>query len=182
MSTTLLIRDGLESDIPGCLALDHSYETEFVWQMRLQDNPELREIAFQRERLPRMLENEWPKDEHRLRLALDKDHCLLVAEDREAHEILAYLTMRNDPVYHVANLQDLMVSRPYRRRRIGTRMLNIARNWARQHHLRELTVELQTQNYPGILFSQRAGLAFCGFNDHYFPNQDIAIFFSESLR
>jgi GNAT superfamily N-acetyltransferase len=79
-------------------------------------------------------------------------------------------------------LQDLLVSQAYRRRKIGSRLLNVARNWARQHQLIRLTAELQTMNYPGILFCQRAGLSFCGFNDHYFPNQDIAVFFSESLR
>jgi GNAT superfamily N-acetyltransferase len=182
MSTTLSFRDGLASDIPACMDLDHAYETDFVWQMRFLDNPEQREIIFQRERLPRLLESSWPKAEHRLKLALGKDQCFLVVEDRQAQEIMAYLTMRNDPVYHVANLQDLVVSRPYRRRRIGSRLLQVARSWARQRELRRLTVELQTQNFPGILFCQRAGLTFCGFNDHYFPNQDIAVFFSESLR
>lgn len=182
MSTTLLIRDGLRSDIAACLELDHSYETDYVWQMRLQDSPEQRQIVFQRERLPRTLETEWPKSEHRLQLGLDKQQCFLVAEDRQAGEVLAYLTLRNDPVYHQASLQDLIVSRPFRRRKIGGRLLNVARNWARQQQLRRLMAELQTQNYPGIMFCQRAGLGFCGFNDHYFPNQDIAIFFSESLR
>lgn len=182
MASSLTFRDGTRSDIAACLALDHSYETDFVWQMRIEDNPEQRQISFQRERLPRTLDAEWPKSEHRLQLALDKQQCFLVAQFSDDKEIVAYLSMRSDPVYHQARLQDLLVSRPYRRHKVGSGLLNIARNWARQHQLTRLVAELQTQNYPGIVFCQRSGFSFSGFNDQYFPNQDIAIFFSEALR
>jgi GNAT superfamily N-acetyltransferase len=182
MSTTLLIRDGLSTDLPACLELDHRYATEFVWQMRLAADSDPYHIAFQRERLPRALETEWPADEQRIRLALPSDQCFLVAENRDESTILGYVTMQSDHVYHIARLQDLVVGQPYRRNRIGTRLLNVARKWAVQQHLTRLTAEIQTQNYPAILFCQRSGLTFCGFNDHYFPNQDIAVFFSENLR
>jgi GNAT superfamily N-acetyltransferase len=90
--------------------------------------------------------------------------------------------MRSDPIYKIAHIHDLVVSQPYRRKRIGSRLLNVARQWARDHHLVQIMAEMQTKNYPGILFCQQAGLEFCGFNDHYFPNQDIAVFFSQTLR
>jgi hypothetical protein len=45
-----------------------------------------------------------------------------------------------------------------------------------------MTIEIQTKNYPGIIFCQQRGFAFCGFNDRLFPNQDIAVFFSQALR
>ncbi|MBZ0301600.1 MAG: GNAT family N-acetyltransferase [Anaerolineae bacterium] len=184
MSTTLsfLIRDGVSSDIPACLSLDHTYDTEYVWQMRLHEDIDLRQIVFQAERLPRTLEATYPADEHRLRLALPTEECFLVVESRDQHEILGYLTLRSDPVYYQARLQDLVVSRPYRRNRIGTRLLAVARQWARQHELTRITAEVQTPNYPAIQFCQHTGLTFCGFNDHYFPNRDIAIFFTEALR
>lgn len=184
MSTILgvLIRDGVSSDIPACLALDHSYETEYVWQMRLNEEGDQHQVIFQTERLPRVLETTWPVDENRLILALPPEQCFLVVENRETHDLLGYLTMRHDPVYRMAYLHDLVISQPYRRRRIGTRLLNIARHWAKHRQLERLTAQLQTQNYPAILFCQHSGLTFCGFNDHYFPNRDIAIFFTEPLR
>ncbi len=182
MATTLLFRDGLKSDLPACLELDHSYETEYVWQMRLHSEGDQQQIAFQRERLPRMLAAIWPINEQRLQLALAPEQCFLIVEDRDNHEILGYLTMRPDPVYRVARLQDVVVDRDLRRQKIGTRLLNVARKWASQQQLNLITAELQTQNYPGILFCQASGLTFCGFNDHYFPNQDIAVFFTETLR
>jgi GNAT superfamily N-acetyltransferase len=184
MSSTLgvLIRDGISSDIPACLALDHTYESEYVWQMRVHEDGDQRQIIFQTERLPRILETTWPPDENRLMLALPPEQCFLVVENRETHDLLGYLTMRHEPVYQTAVLHDLVISEPYRRRGIATRLLGIARHWAKHRQLVRLTAPLQTQNYPGILFCQHAGLTFCGYNDHYFPNRDIAVFFTESLR
>lgn len=184
MPTTFsfLIRDGMESDIGGCLALDHSYETDYVWQMNIREEASQWEVQFKTDRLPRTMQVIYPIDERRLRLSLPPDQCFLVAVGRDQPEALGYLTMRNDPVYKVARMTDLVVSRPYRSHRIATRLLNVARQWAREHDLAQMTMEIQTKNYPGIMFCQQRGFVFCGFNDRLFPNQDIAVFFSQSLR
>jgi GNAT superfamily N-acetyltransferase len=184
MSTSLgfVIRDGLETDIPACLGLDHHYSTEFVWQMNIEERAGQWNIAFNTQRLPRTLEALYEADEHRLRLALPGEQCFLVAVAKDSPDILGYLTMRHDPVYRAAWIQDVVVSYPYRRRRIGTRLVNIARQWAKEHGLIQVTIENNTQNYPGIAFCQQLGFKFCGFDDQYFPNQDIAVFFSQSLR
>jgi GNAT superfamily N-acetyltransferase len=184
MSTTLgfLIRDGLAIDIPDCLALDHLYRTDYVWQMSIAEESGGWRIGFKTERLPRPMEIDYPSDEGRLQSVLPAEHCFLVAISRDQSEIMGYLAMRNNPVYAVAQVHDLVVSRPYRGKHIATRLLNVARQWARERHLVRLTIEVQTKNHPGILFCQQSGLEFCGFNDQYFPNQDIAVFFSQSLR
>jgi GNAT superfamily N-acetyltransferase len=184
MSTSLgfVIRDSLESDVPACLQLDHHYETEHVWQMDIKEHTGQWAITFNKQRLPRTLEAIYSADEHRLRLALPREHCFLIAVAKDSPEILGYMTMRQDKVYGTAWIQDVVVSYPYRRRRIGTRLVNIARQWAKEHGLIQMTTENTTQNYPGIAFCQQLGFKFCGFNDQYFPSQDIAVFFSQSLR
>jgi hypothetical protein len=58
----------------------------------------------------------------------------------------------------------------------------VARKWAMEQNLVRITVETQTKNYPCIKLCQKAGLEFCGFNDQYFQNKDIALLFSQSLR
>lgn len=184
MSTTLsfLIRDGLESDIPACLQLDHDCETEHVWQMNLFEEIGQWQVSFRTERLPRAMTVKYPVDERRLKLATESEQCFLVAVDRESGVVIGYLTMHSLLPHRIALVQDLIVSRPYRGRHIGTRLLNVARVWAREQKLQRLTIETQTKNYPGIAFCQQAGLGFCGFNDRYFENEDIAVFFSQSLR
>lgn len=180
--SSFLIRDGLESDIEACLALDHSSITENVWQMNIQQGTDQWQILFKTERLPRSMEVFHRSDVARLRLALADDQCFLVSVARDNEDILGYLTMRNDPVHHIALVQDIVIMPTFRRHRIATRLLNVAKQWAREtDHLR-LAIETQTKNYPSIKFCQSNGLNFCGFNDHYFPNGDIAVFFTQSLR
>src|SRR5215468_2759595 len=114
-SLSFLIRDGLESDITACLELDHHYETDLVWQMTVDEKPGQWQIGFLNQHLPRTLETEYHPSAERLRLALPANQCFLVAVTREASEPLGYLTMRNDPVYGIARIHDLVVSLPYRR-------------------------------------------------------------------
>lgn len=185
MNTSLgfLIRDGLESDIDACLALDHSYITDYVWQMHTDENgDESRQISFKTQRLPRSLESVYEVDERRLRLTLPAEHSFVVAVEKTSGDLLGYLTMRNDPAYQIGWLQDVVVSAPYRHGRIGSRLVNIARIWAKEHGLIQVTAEVHTRNYPAIAFCQQVGFKFCGFNDRYFPNHDIAVFFTQPVR
>ncbi len=182
MISGFVIRDGLEHDIPICLELDHHYQTDFVWQMNIAETSGQWQITFKTERLPRTLETAYTPNTERLQLALPAEQCFLVAAARDGDEVLGYLTMRNDPVYRVALIQDIVVSQPYRHHRIATRLVGVARQWAKEHNLIQMTIECLTQNYPGITFCQQAGFKFCGYNDQYYPNHDIAIFFSQALR
>lgn len=183
--TTLnfLIRDGLDVDIAGCIALDHSYETDYVWQMHIHgEDGQQWEILFKRERLPRTMSISRTADEKRLRAALTPEQCLLIATKRDEPVVLGYLAMYNDHAHQFGLIHDLVVSQPYRRYGIATRLVSAARQWAKEHGLPRLMIETQTKNYPGIAFCQQTGFSFCGFNDRYFLNQDIAVFFSLSLR
>ncbi|HVU09650.1 MAG TPA: GNAT family N-acetyltransferase [Phototrophicaceae bacterium] len=184
MSATLsfVIRDGLESDILGCLRLDHSYETDYVWQVQVSDE-DGRRIDLKPEHLPRPVSVDYPVEEARFHPVLRADQCFLVATTRDDEpEVIAYLTMHADPLYRLGVVKDLVVSRPYRRQKIGTRLLKIAAVWAKEHQLTSVMIETQTKNFPSIRFCEAAGFVFCGYNDRYFPNRDIAVFFSQSVR
>jgi ribosomal-protein-alanine N-acetyltransferase len=185
MSATVnfVIRDGLASDIPDCLLLDHGYETEQVWQMQINNEDGHRRIDFRTERLPRALQATYPSSEERLYAGLLPDQCYLVATTRdEEPEIIGYLKMHANRLHRIGEVQDVVVERHYRRKGIAGRMVKIAAMWAREHQLHHLQIEVQTKNYPGIRFSEATGFSFCGFNDRYFPNRDIAVFFTQSLR
>jgi GNAT superfamily N-acetyltransferase len=180
-----VIRDGAADDIPACLALDHTGETDMVLQMQmLQPEPNLWQISLQVERLPRKIDLVIEPNEARLRAALPPDRCFLVAARRlpDGSEPLGYLVMRPDTLDGIAMITDLIVSRPFRRAGIGSRLLNVARRWAREAGIHRLMIATPTKNYPGIRFCQESGLTFCGFNDRYYPNQDIAVFFSQTVR
>ncbi len=182
MASGFLIRDGLPSDIPACLALDHTYQTDFIWQVNITENHGDWQINLTTQRLPRTVDLMHNASEDRLRQALPRQQGFLVAISKDDNDLLGYVALYNDEAHDIAWMQDIVVSRPYRRHHIATRLLNVARAWAKEQGRSRLMVETRTQNYPAIAFCQQSGLKFCGFNDHYFINQDIAVFFCQSLR
>lgn len=181
-SLRVLIRDGLATDIPPCLELDADFETERVWQMHVQPETSGLGILFRPERLPREMIVPYEASQSRLKLALDRDHCFLVALEKNSDTLLGYLTLRADPVHKIGQIQDIVVTREFRRCGIGSRLLRAASAWASEKALSQITVETQTKNYPAIQFCEKHELRFCGFNDQYFRNGDIAVFFSRHLR
>lgn len=181
-SFNFVIRDAVALDIDACLALDHSYETEYVWRMVMQETSDGYQISFRKERLPRANEFTHPNDDLRLRLALPREICYLVAIGKDDPLVLGYLTLRPDPIHKIGLIQDIVVSRQFRSSGIGTRLLGVARRWAQEHEAEQLMVEVATKNFPAIQFLQNQGLRFCGFNDLYFKNQDISVFFGQTLH
>ena len=47
---------------------------------------------------------------------------------------------------------------------------------------RRLVLEVISKNQPGIRLAQKFGFEFCGYNDQYYPNQDVALFFGRALK
>lgn len=182
MPLSFLIRDAIAPDVERCAELPHSYHTKNVWQMTINKDGNDQSIHFREERLPREMKVDLPVDEIRLRLALAHEVCFLVAEEKEAGDLLGYLILRPDPTHKIGLIQDLLVTEHVRRNGIGSRLLKIARLWALERGAEQLMIETQTKNIPAIYFCIENGLSFCGYNDQYFQNQDIAVFFGQPLR
>ncbi|MAU10807.1 MAG: hypothetical protein CL607_13365 [Anaerolineaceae bacterium] len=179
---SFLIREGMPMDIAPCLQLDHSYETERVWQMSLQPNPSDITVKFRTERLPRAIDITYPVMEAHLQNALKTDYGFLIAESKDAPSIIGYAVIHLEHSFSNAVIKHVVVDTPYRRSGVGRRLLTIAQRWALEHDIRQLFIETQTQNYPSIQFCQSCGFTFCGFNDQVFPNNDIGIYFGKSAR
>lgn len=177
----LIFRDAVEDDLPRCLALNASFQSDYVWQMTVNDDGGEIQVNCRRQRLPRQLVSQHPADERKLQMALRMDNCFVVVEDPGSGQIAGYVTMRLDMSGRVAYLQDLVVDLLYRRRSLGARLVHVARVWASEFRLQQIIFEIPTTNYPAIRFAQAQGFAFCGFNDHHFANREIALFFSLSI-
>jgi ribosomal protein S18 acetylase RimI-like enzyme len=77
-------------------------------------------------------------------------------------------------------MTDLVVAGRLRRQGIGSALVLAAQDWVANHSKsRRLVFAMQPKNFPAINLSQKLGFDFCGYNDHYYPNQDIAIFFEK---
>lgn len=177
----LIFRDGVDTDIPYCLALESEFQSDHVWQMTVQEVGDEVQVSCRKQRLPRQLESRHVTDPQQLELSLRRNHCFVIVQDKITNHILGYVSMRVDETSHVAYLQDLVIDKPYRRRSLGSRLVHVARVWASEYDLRQILFEIPTTNYPCILFAKALGFRFCGFNDHHFANREIAIFFSLSI-
>lgn len=177
---TLTIRSVMPSDYELCAALDHTVSTENVWQMMVEELEDSRQVTFRPARLPRSTKVLYPRSGETLLQSWRLHSAFLVAEWE--HIVVGYANVREETSQETAWIADLAVDSSHRLRGIGTSLLNAARVWAVERNLRRLIVETQTKNYPSIRFLEKRGLTFCGYNDLYYPNQDIAIFFGQTLR
>jgi ribosomal protein S18 acetylase RimI-like enzyme len=176
----LIVRQAVQADMAVCRTLDHSYSTDYVWQMDLDEMDGTLNVSFRAVRLPRSMKVLYPRGGEALEQSWDQQAYFAVAE-RE-HQVLGYVNVREEPAQETAWVADLAVDRPHRLSGVGSRLLGAARKWAYERKLRRLVVETQTKNYPAICFLRKHGFTFCGYNDQYYPNQDIAVFFGLLLR
>jgi ribosomal protein S18 acetylase RimI-like enzyme len=65
---------------------------------------------------------------------------------------------------------------------VASALLAEAQDWAAERSHRRLILEMQSKNYPGIRLAQKFGYEFCGYNDHYYLNQDVALFFAKIIK
>jgi GNAT superfamily N-acetyltransferase len=174
------LREAVTEDLQRCIALDHSGSSDYVWQLDVGDDPIGMQYQFRQVRLPRPMTITFPQDARLMLASWEHRGFFVVAEEQD--KLLGYIHMELDRGCSIGWVRQLVVDRSVRRRRVGTALYRAGHAWARTKGLARITVETQTKNYPGIAFCQRLGLRFCGFNDRYYPNQDIAVFFTQSVR
>jgi len=175
----MIVRRAFAEDLEACAEIDGTIETDHVWQMEERSVGSELQITFRQARLPRPVRVPYPHRFAWLVEEWERDECFLVASQGSA--ILGFVDVRVEPWDGVAWVHHLVVSRPYRRRGVGTRLVQAAAEYARRKGLSQLLLQISTKNYPGLCFCQRRGCTFCGFNDQLFASQDIAIFFAYPL-
>jgi ribosomal protein S18 acetylase RimI-like enzyme len=194
----MLIRSAQLTDLNACLALDPNSQTDHVWQMDAREEADGRVVRFHTVRLPRVMRVAYPRQRDDLLKCWQGGSTVLVASDRRAPkpangetapsqgeelpQVFGYCQLDLAPWQQTGWISHLVVDRRFRRRGFGTAMLKAALAWGQQQGLKRLMCAVQTKNYPGISFCEKQGFVFCGFNDHYFVNRDIAVFFSHKLR
>ncbi|MBX3066581.1 MAG: GNAT family N-acetyltransferase [Anaerolineae bacterium] len=180
LPTAFTVREAVDTDLSACSNLDISYETDYAWQIDVRDDDGAIVVGFRTVRLPRAMRVTYPRDDATLKLDHQRGGEFLVAE--ASGTICGYLIMRYDHARSSAWITDLAIGRQWRRRHMATALLEEAYNRASVKRLERLMVETQSRNYPSICFCQKNGLTFSGFNDRYYPNQDICLFFGQHIH
>ncbi len=176
----MIIRPAELADINTCLDIDHTCYTDHVWQMKVEDGERKTAVTFDVIRIPRRMKVEYPRDVQQLVDDWQRNEGFLVAE--LDGEVAGYIDVIARPWQRTAWIVNLAVDPEHRREGLGKALVLHARQWAREQGLRTLMAEATTKNYPALCFFQKLGFQFCGFNDHYYTNEDIALHFVHSLR
>lgn len=174
------IRPAIASDIHSLMELEHNYSSDFVWQMEIRQEDAEVNITFREVRLPRSVQVLYPRDHQTLADDWTQRDGLLVAE--LASEVVGYISLTQNAILKTTWATDLAIKRSLRRQGIGSALVISAQEWATKNNSRRLILEMQPKNFPAIQLAKKLGFELCGYNDHYFTNQDIALFFSKWLR
>ncbi len=166
-------------DIEAILSIDHSYHTDYSWQMHLRNelSPSL-EVSFQLVRLPRPAHVPSPHSPLALRRVLDRCDFIWVAQDERSGCLQGYVAVAVVPWQNTAWVPLLAVAPAMRRRGIGRRLLQTAIARAREQRLHSLTIEVSSKNYPATCLARAMGMRFCGYADNYYNGTDIVLFFT----
>jgi ribosomal protein S18 acetylase RimI-like enzyme len=172
------IRPAIETDIPVLTKIDHSFITDHVWQVDMQMDEGQLGVRFREMRLPRPVRVDYPRLPKELAADWASRPGLLVATlDGEA---VGYTNLVKGRAPLTAWMTDLVVAPRLRRRGIGSALLLAALEWTgAQADCRRLIIDTQHKNIPAINLVYKFGFDFCGYTDHYYANQDVALFFAK---
>ena len=172
------IRPATEADIPVLIKMDHSYSSDYVWQMEPHIESGTINALFREVRLPRTVKVDYPRSPQ------------MLATDWKVRSDILVACLGGEPVGYCrlirSNLQlgtwmsDLVVVPEKRRMGIGTALILAASDWLlAQPFSHRLLLEMQPKNHSAIRLAEKLGFDFSGYIDHYYPNKDTAIFFSK---
>ena len=174
------VRPTVATDLTRLMGFDHSVTSESVWQLELRRNTGQVVSVFREVRLPRSIVVSYPHNPFSL------------AEDWVLKSMMYTALIGNDPVGYICLLErgvesvvwvtDMVVDAPSRRKGVGSKLLSSAQDWATSRSHRRMILELQSKNLPAVRLAQKFGYEFCGYNDHYYLNQDVALFFSKAFK
>ena len=173
------IRPAVASDLSLLMAIDHSCQTDYVWQMDVTREESQAGAVFREIRLPHSVNVPYPRRVETLFENWNRRTGMLAAVISE--EVVGYIRMNDLVLPHSAWLSDMVVSPRYRRQGVGTALVLAAQSWAQDRKDKRALLEMSSKNYPAISMARKLGYEFCGYNDKYYETKDIALFFGHSF-
>jgi ribosomal protein S18 acetylase RimI-like enzyme len=173
------IRPAEYDDLAICSQLVGSYQTDYVWQMQFREEERQISAAFSRIRLPRTMSVNYPYSAEELSSIFSRSDFLFVAAYQD--NILGCIDGVLDQTHRRFTIHNLIIQSVMRRQGLGRLLFKTAQQAALYHSCEQMSVLIQTKNHPAIEFVQKAGFVYCGYNDRYYNNGDIALIFSLML-
>ena len=177
--TRMEIRPTVATDLSRLMGMDHSCSSDYVWQVDLRRESGQISVNLREVRLPRPVNVPYPRNVFALADEWQyKSAMLTVAVPEPA----GYICLNAQTAAEVVWVTDLAVAPEWRKRGVGLALLKAAENWAMERGGRILFIEMTAKNNPAIRLAQKFGFEFCGYNEHYYANHDVALFFGRTLK
>lgn len=174
------IRPAVANDLSRLVAIDHSCLSDYVWQLELRREVGQITSSFREVRLPRTVQVTYPRNPRSLADEWTRRDVVLVALYEEAP--VGYICAIEEHASSVASVTDIVVASERRRQGAASALLAATEAWASKRSVQRLILEMQSKNQPCIRLAQKFGYEFCGYNDQYYPTQDVALFFGRALK
>ena len=173
------IRPIVATDLPYIMGIEHASTSDYVWQLDLRKENGQVLASFREVRLPRPIQVSYPRDPFALTDDLTNRSANFVALVDEIP--VGYVCVLEHTHAATAWVTDLVVAERSRRQGVGSALLKAAQNWAISRSDRDIFLEMSSKNYPAVCLARKFRFEFCGYNDHYYVTQDVALFFGRSL-
>ncbi|MDO8752413.1 MAG: GNAT family N-acetyltransferase [Anaerolineales bacterium] len=174
------LRPTVATDLSRLMGFDHSISSDSVWQLELRREAGLVMTTFREVRLPRSVKVTYPHDP--FALADDWVRKSMMFTAYIGMDPVGYICLLERGVVSVVSITDLVVAVAHRRQGVASALLAAGQEWAASRSHRRIIMEMQSKNLPAIRLAQKFGYEFCGYNDHYYLNQDVALFFAKVLK
>lgn len=176
----LQIRKGVRPDIGLMKSFDHTMKTSHVWQMQQNVNNGEITTRFIQTQLPREMRIVYPRSPETLDDKWGDFSAVLVGCIDQAP--VGYVTINAYFSPDLAWIKDIVVDEVWRRKGIASQLVEEAAVWAKERQIQRLMVEMSSKNFPAISLAKKNKFEFSGFNDNYFRNKDIALYFTRDLK
>lgn len=174
------IRPATSHDLQRLMAMDHSSLSDYVWQLEHRREAGQVTSIFREVRLPRSVVVAYPRNPMSLSEEWTRRDGLMVATEEGLP--VGYIGLVEERSSAIARVTDIVVTPERRRHGVASTLLTAAQYWSVERGIQRVILEMQSKNQPCIRLSQKFGYEFCGYNDQYYPTQDVALFFGRAIK
>jgi GNAT superfamily N-acetyltransferase len=176
----VMIRQAVSPDIDYLARFEHCVKSECVWQMSQNVTDGQTQTIFTETHLPREMRVVYPRSPDTLENRWKNYASLLVAclDNAPVGYVSINVLFAPDLIW----INDLVIDEIWRRKGIAMSLFQAVRDWGMARKYMRVMLEMSSKNYPAICYSKKLGFEFTGYNDSYFSNNDIALFFSRNLK
>ena len=176
----LKFRAALSTDIARLVGMNHSCNSDYVWQLDLDKEAGEVNIRLREVRLPRSIRVQYPRNHFSLADTWKKTARTFVAISEGVP--IGYIRFFEQTTAESVWVLDIVVSTEARRKHVAVALIQYAEYWALERKNRQLFIEMSSKNHPAISLAKKMGFEFSGYNDHYYATQDVALFFGKLLK